>query len=248
MKVDGILLAMLDIPAEQTRDYNRWYDLDHMPEHISKGDVLHGRRYVASRTLRATPGIEVPEFGYTPYLTTYLFGGPIDFAGEESAALWHDKDFGIVREGRYWRDGRSVLSTRWRLERATARPSCLVSEQAVPYLAHRGVIVALGKAPSAARREEAVTWWERTHLVDLFGVVGVLAALRFSNAESATPTDDVLYLLLCDEPTSDVLARIEKMKRYARAVGRYPAHRDAYRSLAFLPYDTIYPLQYDFDV
>lgn len=247
MKVDGIYLALIDVSAEFTQDYNRWYDLDHLAEHISKADILDGRRYVAPRTLRDAEGVVIPDFGYPPYLTTYLAGGPIDLASEEAAGLWADKDNGIVRQGRYWLQGSAIHTSRWRLERAVARPTCLVSEDAVPYLAHRGVIVALGKAPSADRRDEAVNWWEQTHLVDLFGAGGVLAALRFRHTDPDAG-DQLLHLILCEEPASDVLARIEEVRRYAGAIGRYPAYRGAYESVAFLPYEAIVPLQYDFEV
>jgi hypothetical protein len=35
VKTEGMMLALLDIPAEYTEEYNRWYDLDHMPEHVA---------------------------------------------------------------------------------------------------------------------------------------------------------------------------------------------------------------------
>ena len=75
-----MMLALLEMPASYTKDYNRWYDLDHLPEHVSKGDVLMGRRYVAPRDLRALPGVLPSEWvgGYPPYLTTYWFGGPLN--------------------------------------------------------------------------------------------------------------------------------------------------------------------------
>jgi hypothetical protein len=34
MEMQGVLLALLDMPAELTEEYNRWYDLDHMPEQV----------------------------------------------------------------------------------------------------------------------------------------------------------------------------------------------------------------------
>jgi hypothetical protein len=247
VKVDGVPLAVLDVPAERTADFNRWYDLDHLPEHQFKGDTLQARRYVAPRALRTSAGVEVPEFGYGPYLTTYLHGGPIDLVSDEAAGLWRDKDRSLVRQGRYWTEGRPVHSSHWRLERSLARPSCLVSEDAIPYLAHRGVVVALGRAPSGNRRQEAVDWWERTHLVDLFGVRGVLAALRFGST-SDERSDQLLHLLLCEEPVADVLPRIQAMKRFSGSIGRYPAYGGGYESTAFLPYDRIVPLDYDFEV
>src|SRR5688572_5739996 len=34
LKINAITVALLDIPGDFTQEYNRWYDLDHLPEHI----------------------------------------------------------------------------------------------------------------------------------------------------------------------------------------------------------------------
>ena len=182
MQVTGILLALLDMPAEHAEAYNRWYDLDHMPEHVAKDDILYGRRYVATTTLRQSPAIESGPLtnGHPPYATIYSFGGPLDFASEEATRGWTDLDRHITKAGRYWRQGSVALAGRFRLESARARPSVLVQERAVPHLAHRGIIVAIGRVASAEDRAKAAEWWDRTRLVDLFAVPGLLAALRFA--------------------------------------------------------------------
>jgi hypothetical protein len=249
VEINAIMLALLAIPAEYTQEYNRWYDLDHLPEHVSKADVLMGRRYVATRELREAPGIQPAELthGHPPYATIYSFGGPLDFMSDEAQGLWRDKDRGIVKSGRFWREGRAVYTSRWRVAAARARPSVLVAHEAIPYLAHRGIIVALGRAPSADRVHEAVDWWETTHLVDLFAVPGVLAAIRCRPVGSAEP-DALLHILLCEDAPADVMERLTDARRYHQAVGRYPAHGGVYESIAFLPYESIVPLSYDFDV
>lgn len=238
------MLALLDIPAAYTEEYNRWYDLDHLPEHVSKGDVLAGRRYVATRALRSAPGIVESDWsgGYPPYLTNYLFGGPLDFTSDEARQGWLTKDRGIVRAGRYWREGQGRHNSYWRLAGASARPSVLVSEAAIPWLAHRGVIVAAGRAQG-----DAVAWWNDVHLVDLFAVPGMLAALRFEPVAEEN-ADIVLHLLLCEDDPATVMEGIDRSMRYQRAVGRFPAHGGVYEPLAFLPYQRIIPLEYDFEL
>ncbi|WP_232295308.1 hypothetical protein [Parafrankia sp. EUN1f] len=278
MEITGMMLALLEIPAEFTAEYNRWYDLDHMPEHLAKPDVLAGRRYVAARDLRAAPGIVRSDLlgGHPPYLTTYWFGGPLDMCGEQAREGWLALDRTILRSGRFWRPGRARHNSRWRVTSAWTRPGCLVRPVAVPYLAHRGVIVALGRAPSADRLGEAVDWWERVHLPDLAAVPGVLAAVRLgwaddtaapgaddaaapgaapgadpgrgSSAQEQGHSDLVLHLLLCEDDPAAVMERIDRARVYWRAVGRYPAHRGAYEELAFLPYRSIVPLEYDFEI
>ncbi len=44
------------------------------------------------------------------------------------------------------------------------------------------------------------------------------------------------------------MARIEAAMPYLKAVGRFPAHGGVYEPMAFLPYQWIVPLQYDFDI
>ena len=246
MEVKGILLALLDISRELTEEYNRWYDLDHLPEHVSKADVLTARRYVAPRDLQGLGGGGSDMTGgHPPYLTMYYLGVP-DFAGAEATALWTTKDRGIVKAGRFWRDGHVPFARKWRLGETFSRASVLVSDEAVPYLAHRGVVVALGRAPSADRRDDALRWWRDAHLVDLFGVEGVLGAMRFDPVE-AGEEDLLLHVLLLEDDPVVAMGRIEGALRYAGALGRYPAHGGAYESIAFLPYRAIVPLEYDFE-
>ncbi len=247
MEINGIQLAFLDIPPEYTQDYNRWYDLDHMPEHVSKPDVIMGRRYVATRALRNLPASHVSDVfgGHPPYLSIYWFGGPLDMASDEAREGWRIKDRGIVKQGRYWLRGHGTGGGLFRVAESTARPSVLVAEEAIPHLNHRGVIVAYGKAPSPERRDEAVSWWTHTHLVDLFAVPGVLAALRCDPV--GRDEDHVLHLILCEDSPVEVMPRIHAALHYQGAIGRWPAHGGAYEPVAFLPYERIVPLEYDFD-
>src|SRR5262249_7371484 len=128
VKIEGMMLALLDIPADYTEEYNRWYDLDHMPEHVAKADVLMGRRYVAPRNLRGVAGVIQSEQvgGYPPYLTTYWFGGPLDMSSDQARQGWLSLDRRIVKAGRFFRPGRSCHNSRWRVSAAHTRPGCLV--------------------------------------------------------------------------------------------------------------------------
>jgi hypothetical protein len=210
--------------------------------------VIMGRRYVAPKHLHHMEGSQVGEVfgGHPPYLTLYFFGGPLDMASDEAREGWRVMDNRIVRAGRYWQAGRGVGGGMFRLAKSTARPSCLVAEPAIAHLNHRGVILALGKAKSVEQRQEAIDWWDNTHLVDLFAVPGMLAALRCDPVGEAN-ADQVLHILFCEDAPGEVMPRIEAAMKYAGAVGRYPSHKNAYESLAFLPYDRIVPLEYDFD-
>jgi hypothetical protein len=249
VEITGIAFALLRIAGEHTQEFNRWYDLDHMPEHVSKADVVAGRRYVAPAALREVDGVLPSDLldGYPPYLTTYLFGGPLDFRSDEAKAGWRDMDRRIVKAGRFWQAGDVVHSSFWTLRSTHARPSIHVADPAVPHLAHRGLIAALGRAPSAERRQDAIDWWDRTHLDDLFAVPGIVGALRFDPVDAGSD-DLLLHLILCEAPPAEVMAGVEQHRRYDRAVGRWPAHAGAYEPLAWLPFQRVVPLEYDFDV
>lgn len=249
MEINAIALTFLEIPAELTQEYNRWYDLDHMPEHVSKEDVLMGRRYVHPKSLRSVPGLlGSEEFGgQAPYATIYFHGGPLDFTSPEARELWRAMDHIILRAGRYWKDGRAKSGGRYWLGESFTKPSVHVSTPAVPYINHRGVIFAYGKPSSPDKRDAALAWWRDTHLPDLFAVPGVFAALRFDPVAGDPNDDAILHVLMCDEPVADVMAAIEESKRYTRAIGRFPAHGGVYEPIAFVPYDRIVPFEYDFD-
>jgi hypothetical protein len=246
MEVKGILLAFPNIAPEYTEAYNRWYDLDHLAEHISKPDVLTARRYVAPRDLREAPGVLVGEAtaGYQPYATVYMFGVD-DFTGEEALAGWRTKDRGLIKGGRFWRAGSVPASGRWRLAQTFRRPSLHVSDEAVPYLAHRGLIVAIGQPPAPDQKDDAIRWWTDTHLPDLLTLPGLLAALRFDPADDSN-TGRLLHLLLLEDDPAAVMPRIIHALHYSQAVGRYPAHGGVYQPLTFLPYRSITPLDYNF--
>jgi hypothetical protein len=246
MEVRGVLLAFPNVTPEYTEAYNRWYDLDHLAEHISKPDVLTARRYVAPPDLRSVEGVLAGEAtgGYQPYATIYFLGGD-DFNGEAALAGWKTKDRHLIKSGRFWREGRVPSSGRWRVAETFKRSSVLVSDEAVPYLAHRGIIAAVGQPPTPEHRDAAIRWWIDTHLPDLLALPGVLAAIR------AEPVDDnnagrLLHVLLLEDDPAEVMPRVAKALRYSHAVGRYPAFGGVYEPLAFLPYRSITPLEYNF--
>ena len=201
MEVQGIEQAFLDIPPEYTDAFSRWYDLDHMPELVSVADALSGRRYVAPGDLRRLPETLSGEItgGYRPYITQYCFGAE-NFTGEAARARWDAKARMTVQNGRMWRKGSPPLAAHWRLRETFRRASLLISDEAVPHVPHRGMIVAIGKAKTPEHQDAALDWWRQVHLVDLLTVEGVLAALRFDGDDERSAGLILHQILLEDDP------------------------------------------------
>ena len=47
MDVSGIIFASIDCDADAIEDWNRWYDLEHLPPNIALPGIMSGKRYVA---------------------------------------------------------------------------------------------------------------------------------------------------------------------------------------------------------
>ncbi len=43
----GLLLVWTNIPQDLDRDFNEWYNREHMPERVGIPGFLRGRRYIA---------------------------------------------------------------------------------------------------------------------------------------------------------------------------------------------------------
>jgi hypothetical protein len=244
MRIDAVTVALLDMPHQDALAFNRWYDLDHLPEHVSKNDVVTGQRYVATRPTRRAPGVVAGDLtqSHPPYATVYSFGGPLDFLDDEAVAGWHDKDRTIVKAGRYWRGGSIAFSTSWRPAEAHTRTSIQIDGDAVLHLPHRSVIFSFGRVNDA---DKAASWWNATQNPDLLDVPGVLAIVRMEPA-GRTDTDLMLHVLLCENPAVETMELIDQVRSAQRATGRFPAYGGVYTLEAFLPYDRIVPFEYDF--
>lgn len=48
-KGTGLLLVMVDVPADKEEDFNRWYNEEHLPELLAIPGVLNAARYEAVR-------------------------------------------------------------------------------------------------------------------------------------------------------------------------------------------------------
>ena len=177
MEIKGAVLAFVDVAPELTGDYNRWYDLDHLPTHISRPEVIAGRRYVADKALKAlrrNVGMESLQDGKGAYFTTYLTS-TTDF--DSYRVSGRELDRGLNRAGRMWRQGYVPYAGNYRVTGTYAAEGILVAPEAVPHLGHRGVVVIIGDAKDVGA---AKAWWEGTGLPAALAVDGVHGAVAFA--------------------------------------------------------------------
>jgi hypothetical protein len=243
MRVDAVSIALLDVRSDH-RHFNRWYDLDHLPEHVSKPDVVNGQRYVATGRTRRSAGVVAGPLtqGHPPYATIYSFGGPLDFRDEAAVAGWRDKDRAIVKAGRYWLPGTLAHNSSWRPAVNWTRPSHPLSADAVAYLPHRTLVLSIGRVTD---RERASNWWNETQNDSILDLGGVLAVRQMDPAD-AEHADLMLHLVFSEHDAVTTMAALDELREVQRFTGRYPSHRGEYEALALLPYERIVPFQYDF--
>ncbi len=234
MIIDGIALALLDVPDDARAAYHRWYELDHLPEHLAKPDVVTATRYLHC----TVDGLETGDLDGICFATMYWLGGVQDFDDDEVLARWAETDRRLTKEGRFWRDVRVVRASRWRLRSAESRASISASEQAIPHLGHVGVVLSFGRHP-AGGREVAARWWRETQQRELLDVAGVAAILEF---EPADGSDELLHVLMCTAEVRAVTDGIRAMRAVHRLVGRYPAFKGEYETTAILPFERLSPL------
>ena len=53
MKLKGIMLYFLSCKPECQREFNYWYDTDHVPENRALPGIFHAQRYVATPDIAA---------------------------------------------------------------------------------------------------------------------------------------------------------------------------------------------------
>ena len=236
MEIKGAVLAFVDVAPELTGDYNRWYDLDHLPTHISRPEVIAGRRYVADKALKAlrrNVGMESLQDGKGAYFTTYLTN-TTDF--DSYRVSGRELDRGLNRAGRMWRQGYVPYAGNYRVTGTYAAEGILVAPEAVPHLGHRGVVVIIGDAKDIGA---AKAWWEGTGLPAALAVDGVHGAVAFAGY-AEEEAGRLAYMLLVEADPADAA-----LNAALDAALDPPA--DAWTPLVTAPLRAVRPFEYDFD-
>jgi hypothetical protein len=231
MEATGIIFAGLDCDADSIEEWNRWYDLEHVPPNVSMPGVMLGRRYVATPDLHDVRRVAA-DSGFAgrrgTFLTIYTLCGDPANAFDDMTVL-RDKlydgnrmtfpaDKKAVREG-------DVMPLRW----AIADPSRTCLPEDVPFVGHTAILVV------QRRNDDAVDAWYRDTwgpaVVALDGVHGVMS---LTSATRPGLVIDIVFL------EGDTVAQSAAVR--AAAGGH---HRDATIVLD-TPFALIDPLRYGF--
>jgi hypothetical protein len=198
VRVFGLTLILIDCDDDYAAHWNRWYDLDHIPEFLALPGVVAARRYLASsELLAARPPSAIAGLGpgLARYCTLVMVGPDAAAAaiGREGMAAVHNRLIDV--EGRMpdWSRITPRYIDGFDLVAATAGSGMPVSVDALAHLAHRGVLIEL-RSDNVADRAS--------------GQSGVLAHLEFRI--SALPGVDAPW----DEEPANASARPDRLDLY----------------------------------
>jgi len=175
VKVGFFSFVEVTDPAEHEA-YNRWHQLDHLPEQYQIDGIAHGERWVRTPACRAAelvrPGIGDP----LHYVTLYLVGEPVGPTLGQFAELGRR----LAGLGRFHQHRRSHLFGAFQLLEAHVAPRVLVSAEAVPWRPGTGIYVIVEEPTDEARLAGWVRTLHQDHLPRLMAVPGVVGAWSFA--------------------------------------------------------------------
>jgi hypothetical protein len=224
--VSGIIFASVDCDADAVEDWNRWYDLEHLPPNIALPGIMSGKRYVAPPALHEVrePADRLDGFadGRGVHVTVYtLHGDPTQVLADmtstrdvlEDAGRMFAPEKKIVRAG-------DAMTLSW----GVADPALQADPRDVPHVQHTSIRVVMRRGGDDAARDVAA----RAVAVD-----GVHAVLAHRSINDATLDLD-LYLLEGDPAA---------VTRAARAAAPYGPDTDV---VLDAPFQVIVPFEYGF--
>jgi hypothetical protein len=168
VKVGFFSFTEITDPTEH-HAYNEWHQLDHMPEQFPLPGIAFGQRWVSTPACRAARAVDGELLAPIHYVTLYLMTDPVEDTLRDFMALGR-----VLHEvNRFHQHRRALLSGPFVVAETLAAPRVLVSAEAVPYRANRGVYVVVADGDTAALHPKAA--------VDEPGVAG---AWTFGSTES----------------------------------------------------------------
>ena len=230
MTVDGnpIRLGFFSLSghAEGVDDatYLRWHLLDHQPEQHTLPGLRHSTRWRTDEACLEARLVADDHLAAVRHAVAYLMGDPVDETLRAFLAL-----AGRLREeDRMPHRAPSLLLGAMELVRAAAAPSAVVSPAAVPFRAHRGVLLVVEAPVAGVDVGEWEAWVDGPHLAELLAVDGVAGAYRYRTTDLAgigpaqgerygmpvwDPGDRTLTVVFCDDDPVATTARAEPVVR-----------------------------------
>jgi hypothetical protein len=225
--VSGIIFASIDCDADAIEDWNRWYDLEHLPPNIALPGIMSGRRYVATPALHEVrePADRLEGFadGRGVHVTVYtLHGAPAQVLADmtstrdvlEDAGRMFAPEKKIVRAG-------DAMTLSW----CVADPALKADVIDMPHMQHTAIRAVMRRGGDDAARNEVAA--------AAVGVDGVHVVLGHRSINDASLDLD-LYLLEGDPAA---------VTRAARTAARYGDDTEVVLDAVFR---VIVPFDYDF--
>ena len=152
--VAGAFFSFTEVtdPAEHDA-YNRWHQLDHLPQQYELPGIRFGQRWVSTPACAAARAVSKPPLDATHYVTLYLLAEPVGATVDAFMALGAR----LRKEGRFHEHRRAPLSGLFEVTGRWAAERVLVTPAVVPFRPQRGLYVAVaeGGAVRAPRAAEA---------------------------------------------------------------------------------------------
>jgi hypothetical protein len=232
VKPTGIIFASVDCDADAIEDWNRWYDLEHLPPNIAIDGIMTGRRYYAGPAQHAArlPTNPMPGFadGQGVHVTIYtLCADPSSVIAEmtserdnlEEAGRMFAPEKKVVRAG-------DAMHLAW----SAASPELKADAADIPHIGHTAIRVVIRNRSDDPKVEQTLAESVVASAVTTEGVHAVMS--HDAVFQQGTACD--IYLLEGD--AAEVTQR-------CRVSAPYP---DGAEVLLDAPFELIVPFDYSF--
>jgi len=154
--VSGIIFASIDCDADAIEEWNRWYDLEHLPPNVALPGIMSGKRYVAPPVLHEArePAHRLEGFadGRGVHVTVYtLHGDPAQVLADmtstrdllEAAGRMFAPEKKVVRAG-------DAMTLSW----GVADPALKADPVDLPHVQHTAIRAVMRRGGGCAARDE----------------------------------------------------------------------------------------------
>jgi hypothetical protein len=191
MEATGIIFAGLDCDADSIEEWNRWYDLEHVPPNVSMPGIMTGRRYVAPPELHGVRVVD-PSSGFADgrgtFLTIYtLCGNPADAFADMTVLrdkLYDGDRMRFPAEKKAVREG-DVLVLQW----SVADPGRTLVDVDVPFVGHTSLLVVQRRGS-----DDVATWYRDEWAPAVVGLDGVHGVSSFTSSTRDGLALDLVYV------------------------------------------------------